>query len=330
MKKGQKKNKVNLSNLIMVFFLLTICASAFFTELYQNPKNLNKGVQVGTTLPLSVDLEKTKKIILKNRLGEFHFEKNVLGWKLIYPRFLPAKEESLNYIFSLIKDIKVNKAFRLDSMNESSLYLNSPFMEVSLLGEDGLNRSIKFGMIDSKNNTTYVGISGKEIIFQIDSFQTPLEKLDLMDFIDPRIFYFSPLKISSIKIYEAEKQIPILSLIQNQGKWLGKNGQILSQPKVEEYLKNLNSLKSEVILDQLSDELKGKIKKSLEKPLFIVEIEDFENKKHYFQIFPVLNSIPDLKIDKKESIIVSVRDSQQQYLISRKFLDIFRKREESF
>jgi hypothetical protein len=203
-------------------------------------------------------------------------------------------------------------------------------MEVSLLGEDGINRSIKFGMIDSKNNTTYVGISGKEIIFQIDSFQTPLEKLDLMDFIDPRIFYFSPLKISSIKIYEAEKQIPILSLNQSEGKWLGKNGQILSQPKVEEYLKDLNSLKSEVILDQLSDELKFKIKKSLEKQLFMVEIEDFGNKKHYFQIFPVLNSIPDLKIDKKESIIVSVRDSQQQYLISRKFLDIFRKREESF
>jgi len=330
MKKGQKKQKVNLSNLIMVFFLLTICASAFFTELYQNPKNLNKGVQVGTTLPLSVDLEKTKKIILKNRLGEFHFEKNELGWKLIHPRFLPAKEESLNYIFSLIKDIKVNKAFRLDSLNESSLYLNSPFMEVSLIGEDGINRSIKFGMIDSKNNTTYVGISGKEIIFQIDSFQTPLEKLDLMDFIDPRIFYFSPLKISSIKIYEAEKQIPILSLNQSEGKWLGKNGQILSQPKVEEFLKDLNNLKSEVILDQLSDELKFKIKKSLEKQLFMVEIEDFGNKKHYFQIFPVLNSIPDLKIDKKESIIVSVRDSQQQYLISRKFLDIFRKREESF
>jgi Domain of unknown function (DUF4340) len=223
----------------------------------------------------------------------------------------------------------VKNAFRLDSLGESSFSLNSPFMEVSLLGNDNQLQTIKFGMIDSKNNTTYVGISGKDIIFQIESLQFPIEKLDLMDFVDPRIFYFSPDKISSIKIFEGEKKVPILSLIQREGQWLGRNGQSLTQSKVDIFFKDLNALKSEVILDQLSDDQKQMLNGTLQNPLFVVEIEDNRNNKHHFQVFTVLNSIPDLKIDKKESFIVSVKDSQQQYLLPRKFLDVFRKREES-
>ncbi len=314
----------------MGFFLMTVCVTAFFTELYQNPKNINKDIRVGSTLPISFNLENIKKIKLKNRLGEFHFEKNNWGWKLTSPRLLTAKEESLNFILSSLNEIKVNKAFRLDTVDESGLYLNSPFMEISFTGENELVQTIKFGMIDSKNNTTYVGITGKEIIYQINSFENPLEKLDLMYFIDPRVFYFSSLKVSSLKIYEGTNTPPILSIMQNSGTWLGKNGQVLNQKKVEEYFKILNGLKSDVILDQLSEDLNGKIKKSLEKPLFIVEVLDLENKRHFFQIFPLVNSIPDLKIDKKESIIVSVNDSEQKYLLSRKFLEVFQKREESF
>jgi len=329
MKNILKRYKVSFSSSILAFFFLTLCVSAFFSELYQNPKNLNKGVKVGATLPFYGNLENTKKITLKNRLGEFHFERNELGWKLTSPRQLPAKEDSLNNIFSFIKEIKVKNAFRLDSLGESSFSLNSPFMEVSLLGNDNQLQTIKFGMIDSKNNTTYVGISGKEIIFQIESLQFPIEKLDLMDFVDPRIFYFSSDKISSIKIFEGEKTLPILSLVQQEGKWLGRNGQPLTQSKVDIFFKDLNALKSEVILDQLSEEQKEKLNGVLQKPLFVVEIQDNKNNKHHFQVFSVLNSIPDLKIDKKESFIVSVKDSQQQYLLPRKFLDVFRKREES-
>lgn len=329
MKNILKNYKVSFSSSIIAFFFLTLCISAFFSQLYQNPKNLHKGLKVGLNLPFTGDLETTKKITLKNRLGEFRFERNDLGWRLISPRQLPAREESLNYIFSSIKDIKVKNAFPLDSLGESSFSLNSPFIEVSLLSNELKTQTIKFGMIDSKNNSTYVGISGKNIIFQVESFQFPFEKLDLMDFIDPRIFHFSHLKISSIKIFEGEKTVPILSLIQREGKWFGRNGQPLSQSKVEDFFKDLNALKSEIILDQLSDELKQKISESLQKPIFVVEIQDNGNNKHYFQVSLVSNSIPDLKIDKKESFIVSLRDSQQQYLLSKRFLDIFRKKEES-
>jgi Domain of unknown function (DUF4340) len=325
----KKCQNISFSNTVIFIFILTVCVSSFFSELYQNPKNLNKGVIVGSSLPFHNTLEATKKISLKNRLGEFQFERNELGWKLISPRQLPAKEDSLNNIFSFIKEIKVKNAFKLDSLGESSFSLNSPFMEVSLVGNDNKIQTVKFGMIDSKNNTTYVGISGKDIIFQIESFQFPIEKLDLMDFVDPRIFYFSTDKISSIKIFEGEQNLPILSLIQKEGIWLGRNGQPLSQSKVELFFKDLNALKSEMILDQLSNELKEKINGPLQKPLFVVEVEDNGHNKHHFQVFSILNSIPDLKIDKKESLLVSVKDSQQQYLLSRKFLDVFRKKEGS-
>lgn len=329
MKNILKRYKVSFSSSLITLFFLTLCISAFFSELYQNPRNLNKGVKVGVSLPFSSNLENTKSLTLKNRLGEFHFEKNDLGWRLTSPRQLPAKEDSLNYIFSSIRDLKVKNAIRSDSLGESSFSLNSPFIEVSLIGNDNKTQTIKFGMIDSKNNSTYVGISGQNIIYQVESFQFPFEKLDLMDFVDPRIFYFSHLKVSSIKIFEGEKTLPMLSLIQKDGKWLGKNGQSLTQSKVEEFFKDLNGLKSEVILDQLSDDLKQKINRALQKPLFVVEIADNGNNKHYFQVFLVSNSIPDLKIDKRESFIVSVKDSQQQYLLSKKFLDVFRKKEES-
>ena len=47
---------------------------------------------------------------------------------------------------------------------------------------------IELGLVDSITNSTYIALKDQDIIYQIDSISFPLEKIDLTDFIETKIF----------------------------------------------------------------------------------------------------------------------------------------------
>ena len=322
------RKKLNTSYLILISFALLLGVSALMSELFRAPSlNLHQGL-VPKSLFFQENLHTAKEVWLKNRLGEFHFKKSKGRWNLTVPRQLPAEEKSLALVFKTLKNIKIKKVYQKDALTLSSFALDSPLMEVKLIHEDGDQDEIKFGMMDSISNSTYLTVTDKNSIFQIDMLNHSLEQLDMADFINPRIFSQSPMKITSIKIFQGRKLK--LAMNQNDGKWEGRNGRALALPKVEEYIQNLTSLKSDVILDEMAGKLKEKVDTYLSKPLYTIEITDAGKSKYTYFISTVINSLPDLKIEKRQSFIITASNRKHPYLLSKKYLKLFSKRDRSF
>jgi len=309
-------------------FALVLCISALFTELFRAPTlNSNQGL-VPKSLFFQENMHTAKEVWLKNRLGEFHFKKSEGRWNLIVPRKLPAEEKSLAVLFKTLKNIKIKKLYLKDPLTLSSFSLDTPLMEVKIIHEDGDQDEIKFGMIDSISNSTYLTVSDKNSIFQIDMLDYSLEKLDLTYFINPRIFSQSPMKITSVKIFQGKKIK--LSIDQKEGQWVGKNGRALAMPKVEKYIENLTNLKSDVILDEMPNKVRKRIHHYLSRPLYTLEILDEVGTKYTYNISTIINSFPNLKIERKQSFIITASNREHPYLLSKKYLKLFNKRDRSF
>jgi hypothetical protein len=322
------RKKINTSYLILISFALVLGVSALMSELFRAPTLDSHQGLVPKSLFFQENLHTVKEVWLKNRLGEFQFKKEAGRWNLTEPRQLPAEEKSLALLFKSLKNIKIKKVYQKDALTLSSFALDSPLMEVKIIHEDGDHDEIKFGMMDSISNSTYLTVTDKNSIFQIDLLNYSLENLDMADFINPRIFSQSPMKITSVKIFQGRNLK--LTLNQNDGKWEGRNGRALALPKVEEYIQNLTNLKSDVILDEMAEKLKEKVDTYLSKPLYTIEITDAGENKYTYFISTVINSLPDLKIEKRQSFIITASNRKHPYLLSKKYLKLFRKRDRSF
>ncbi len=318
----------NTSYLILMSFALVLCVSAIMSELFRAPTLNSHQALVPKSLFFQENLHTAKEVWLKNRLGEFRFKKGPSGWNLTVPRKLPAEEKSLARIFQTLKNIKIKKVYLKDPLTLSSFSLDDPLIEVKLIHEDGDQDEIKFGMIDSISNSTYLTVTDKNAIFQIDMLNYSLEKLNIADFINPRIFSQSPMKITSVKIFQGTKLK--LTLSQKEGKWLGKNGRALALPKVQEYIGDLTSLKSDVILDEIPTKVKKRIDTYLSKPLYTLEILDEMGNKYTYNVSTIINSFPNLKIERKQSFIITASNRDHPYLLSKKYLKLFSKRDRSF
>jgi len=309
-------------------FALVLGVSALMSELFRAPSLDSHQGLIPKSLFFQENLHTAKEVWLKNRLGEFHFKKELGRWNLTVPRKLPAEEKSLAVLFKTLKNIKIKKVYQKDPLTLSSFSLDAPLMEVKIIHEDGDQDEIKFGMMDSISNSTYLTVLDKNSIFQIDMLTYSLEKLDITYFVNPRIFSQSPMKITSIKIFQGKNLK--LALDQKEGKWLGKNGRALAMPKVEKYIKNLTSLKSDVILDEMPKKVKERINTYLSKPLYTLEIMDEVGTKYIYNVSTIINSFPNLKIEKRQSFIITASNREHPYLLSKKYLKLFNKRDRSF
>jgi len=320
--------KINTSYLVLLSFAFVLCVSALMSELFRAPTLNSRQALVPKSLFFQENLHSAQEVRLKNRLGEFQFKKVQGRWNLTVPRKLPAEEKSLALLFQTLKNIKIKKVYQKDTLTISSFSLDSPLIEISIIHEDGDKDEIKFGMHDSISNSTYLTVSDKNSIFQIDMLNYSLEKLGIADFINPRIFSQSPNKITSLKIFQGKKLK--LALDQKDGKWVGKNGRSLAMPKVEEYFEGLTNLKSDVILDEMPETLQEKVKTYISNPLYKLEIMDQVGNKYTYFVSTVINSLPNLKIEKRQSFIITASNRDHPYLLSKKYLKLFDKRDRSF
>jgi hypothetical protein len=320
--------KISPSSLILISFTLVLGISATISELFRAPKPENHYNPLPKSLFFQENLHSATKIQLKNRLGEFHFEKSDKGWEIILPRRLPTRERPLNFVFKTLKNIRIKKVYPKDNLTLSSFSLDNPVIEITLIHQDGDRDEIKFGMIDSISSSTYLMLSDSSWLYQVDLLDYPLERLDLADFINPKIFTQSPDNIASLKIYR-RGQLK-LQLTRKNKDWWGKRGRKLKTTLVNKYIKDLTQLKSNVILDEMSTKVKDRVDSYLTSPLFKIEIQDRSKITYTYNISTVINSLPDIKIEKSQSFIISASNRKHPYLLNKKYLRFFSKREKSF
>ena len=323
-----------ISNWILLFFLFILLASGSISEFFQAPAFKNDVQGKYKILFDNRKLSRVDKISFKNPLGTFHLKKisnTHSPWRLSFPRELTASSDTIDHIFEILKSVKIRKIYQQDIINMANFSLSNPLIEMELFYNDGNKHKLLFGLINPIDNSTYITKSGTDVIYHVDALKGSLETLDFANFIDSKIMALNQEEIISLKIYRGplKRGRPQLSMKKKEDQWYGSNGKKLNSQKAVNYIKSLTELKSSFILDKISEKAQVKIKNHLSTPLYSMEITDQNNNVITYKISAIINSLPGIKIERRQNFIIEASHRNHPFLFNKEDLSHFSKTQRS-
>ena len=107
-------------------------------------------------------------------------------------------------------------------------------------------------------------------------------------------------------------------------------GRNLDNEKIDKYLKAFSTERSQKILDKLTIEQEEKINKFLERPLYSIKIQTKDGELLEYTVSSISSAMPELKIEKKQHIIIKAKHRVNYLITDRNYLQILAKRESNF
>lgn len=322
------------ANWLMGIFLLTLALATGISEFFQAPTEQNTELTRFRTLFSKDDFSNITEINLRNRLGEFRFAKiendPYSRWNMILPKRFPANNEVLKKLFETLKYLKIRKIFTYDPINVANFSLDAPLYEISLLGSDGKKKVLSFGLVNPIDNSTYISNSAEtEAIYHIDAVQTDLASLDMSDFVDSHIFSPKSAQVKTLKIFKgnATRQPSFQLQRGDHGEWHTRNRE-LDEVKTIQWMDELLLLKTMLIVDKSTPELDESVQKLVENPQFTLEIEDLNENILTWVVSHSINSLPDVRIEKRAYVLIKASNRPYPYLIHKDQLRLFQPKEQ--
>lgn len=330
--------KVELNPRILSQFLLFtfagILAVAFaLSEFFQAPKENIYDLSKYSVLIPEDTLSRVVKINFKNRLGNYKFElqehEGRQEWQITSPRSFPANQESLSQIFDAIKKISIRRIYERDKININNFSLDYPLMALTLEQANGEKIVIDLGLINPVDSSTYLSISNQpSIIYHINALENALEKFDLNNFVESRIFHLKKEEIFGVKVLNSAGT-NILQIYKKEDNWYSKGDAALENDKVTEMLNELVAIRSQMIIDRMPDGARETLTKAMAAHLYTVTISSASGEEFTYHFSNQLPAIPDLKLDKFQSIIVSSEKRRFPYILSKDVITTLSKINES-
>jgi hypothetical protein len=325
--------KSTLSTWMMLFFTATVFLTGFYSDFFQAPSELSPDLNQYRSLFKPGQILGIRELILKNNLGTFHFEKSATDpdtpWTLISPRKLPANSSLVKNILKDLNQVKIRSVHQMDAINVSNYSLDNTSLEVTLVGSNDKDTTLKFGLVNPIDNSTYVSLSDQKAIYHIDNISTSLNTLDLGNFVDTRIFTFDPAQITEFKIYRnrnESKKLVFFAALEKEG-WVGQQKKTLKTEAVKEYFSLLADLHSNFILDKVNEKLQLDISEYLKKPSFTISVLDRKGSKYNYTLSGLVRSLSGLKIEKWQNFIIQPSNREFPYILGKKNLSLFNRSE---
>lgn len=321
------------SNFILFSFFILVALATLFSELFQKPiKTASEAIEQ-TKLFTGTDLGLIKRIALKNKSGEFIFERKELApgafWKMVSPRETTSGSLFVEKLFNELEVIKIKKIYPDETLNNSNFALDKPGATVTLSDETGKAINIQVGLMNSIDTSTYLKVSGKTGIFHVEAPSVSLENATLADLIESQIIAVDLRTISGVKIFHNKK---IILEIKKKGiEWFDSEGFRLSSRKTEDYLAELASLKSSYVLDKQTDAQKRQISNLLKTAEYslILEVES-GGEAQEFTISGSIKSLSDLDLKNEESCIITAGNDQTAYVVKKEIVEMLNRKPETF
>ena len=268
-------------------------------------------------------LDRLSFMTITNPLGTYELAKRGDSWQLLKPRNLMASGDLVEQIIESLRNLKVRKLYEKDKINLQSFSLHRPTIEINL-GAFDLAQKIKVGILNSIDDSTYIVDDKSSLIYQIDLLGVSIQSLGLGDFINSQVFRES---IAQVQRIHVKKHLPghlesKLSIVQKNKRWIGPNERKLNQDRVNELLSKLFAKKVEVILDERSKALENHITKTMGRPSFTVSIEQNDAQETIYKISYPLNSLSDMKLEKKKFVLVTSSENGHPVLADKSILDL--------
>lgn len=322
------------ANWLMGAFVIALVLATGISEFFQAPTEQNTELTRFRTLFAKEDFSNIAEINLKNRLGEFHFSRvendPYSRWNMVLPKKFPANDDIFKRLFQTLKDIKIRKIFTYDAINVANFSLDAPLYQVSLIAKDGSKNVLSFGLVNPIDNSTYVATSSEgEAIYHVDAVQSDLASLDMADFVDSHIFTPKAAQVKTLKIFRgtASGQANFLLQRGDRGEW-NSRGRELDEAKTIQWLDELLLLKTMLIVDKSTPELDEAVTKLIEAPQYTLEIEDLNENVLTWTVSQTVNTLPDVRIEKRAYVLVRASNRPYPYLIHKDQLRLFQPREQ--
>ncbi len=326
--------KSSASTWMLLLFSFVILLTGVYSDFFQAPTELTPEMSTYQSLFKPGQILGVQQIILKNNLGTYHFEKsNIMAdsnWLMISPRNLPANTTLIKGILNDLNNVKIRNVHEMDAINISNYSLDNPSIDVTLIVSNEKSATLKFGLVNPLDNSTYVSLSDQKAIYHIDNIGMSLNTLNLGSFVDTRIFTWTPSEVSLMTIYKGSKEERNIrfQIAKEKGEWNGRQSKGLKVEAVQDYLSDLADLRSSLILDKTTDELETDMKSYFDKPAYIVEVKT-SNQSYTYEITGLVKQLGDLKLEKWQNFIIKASNRHNPVVVSKKFLEMFNPNEKS-
>lgn len=325
--KSNKKYEY-LSNVLIVVFLLLLSAAAILTDIFRTPIRSNIEASGIATLFKANELESINRISLKNKTGSYVFEKieknQISPWHMTSPRNVTANSIFIDKLFSSLTTNKIKNTFPNDKINTSNFSLEQP--NASLTFEDSVSKKsiiLEVGLLNTIDNTTYIKVSDKNNIYQVEVPSVSLENATILDLIESKIFSIDLESINSFRVVFNKNSSSDINIHKNNSSWVSVDEKPLPQDKIEEYFQDLSTIKSSFVLDSQTDQQKKQIASLVRNPEITLTAKD--NKKNIitYRISALIYNFPDLDLKNSPYFLVSISNNTTAYIVKKEFFNLF-------
>jgi hypothetical protein len=317
-----------LSNTILLVFFLLLGGAALLTDIFHTPVKTSIEASGMATLYKAKELDFVTKISLKNKSGSYVFEKieknQISPWHMTSPRSVTANSIFIEKLFNSLITIKIKNIFPNDKINNSNFSLEKPNASVVLEGASaGTAINIDVGLLNTIDNTTYLKVSTKNSIYQVEVPSVSLENATILDLIESKIFSIDLESINSFKVSFHNKSSSEINIHKKATAWVNNAEISLAQDKVDEYFQDLSTIKSSFVLDSQTDQQKKQISSLSRNPEITLTAKDNKGNIITYKISPLIYNFPDLDFKGAPYFLVSISNNQTAYIVKKEFLDLF-------
>lgn len=323
------------SNIILFLFFILVGVSAILSDMFQNPVKTGPQIIEQAKLFTANDLNLINQISLKNKSGEFVFERNennqISPWHMTSPRNISANSLFIEKLFTSLSTMKVKKLFPDEKINNVNFSLDKPTSTLSLIDKNGKALTIQFGLLNTIDSSTYLKILGRPGIYHVDAPNVSLENASILNLIESQIISIDLETIVAFKIFHGNKKTssPILDIRKKEGNWFDQAGNPLAVEKIDDYFQDLSNLKSSFIIDKRTDAQKRQITNLSHNAVYIVSVEDNKGNIIDYNITGLVRDISDLDLKNEEYFVVTISNNTTSYVVKKEFHELFNKKTES-
>lgn len=316
------KRKLYSSWLVVIYALFAVSLFVY-NEFFQQSFHRDVGREQLTTPIQENVLNSLKTIDYKNSLGEYKLalEENN-EWYLTSPRKMPASTKSIEGLTSKLKSISLFSIHNKDSLNLRNFSLDEPPIIVNLTTKLDEEITIKLGLHNPINNTTYISISNKELIYQVNLDHNYFQNLSMSNVINPYIFKEKLKDIDSIDIYRYKQKESSNRFTRNDNNWTSKRYKSFDIAKLEAKINKILLVKSHMIVDSRNPELETLINNYLDNTRYTIKLKA-NGQTTTYTVSPLTKEINELKLSSKKFFIMKSSNDKNPHIIDKKYLSEF-------
>lgn len=320
------KKRKWFSNIILVFFLILVVSTMYLSNIFKTPIKGQQELIEQSLVFKNKELENVTRLSLKNKSGEFIFERSSTEdsskWHMTSPRDISVNSVFVEKLFSSLKTINTKKLLDDDKTNNSNFSLEKPTAILTLTDDQDKSIILNVGIMNTIDNSTYLKISEKPGIYHVEAPSISLENITLADLVESSVFDINFNTVVSFKIFKKSNNAPLFEATKKDGNWINSEDMPIDSEQLEDIMDDFIALKTILTLDSPTDTQKKQTQSLLSKPEYTIKIENADKKALLYRVSTVTDKMSEVLVKEDSYVLISENQTPIIYIVKKEFLDL--------